>query len=254
MTTLLPALLAAFLARSPAHAAEASALFVGNSFTSVNDLPKVAAAVAESLGDALAAEMEAPGGWAFEQHANSERTRAHIQAKAWDFVVLQEQSQRPALVSPRTENQVAPYALRLDETARFGRPGTRTVFFETWAHKSGDRANCPHVKETCTFDGMQTRISSTYADLARESSALLAPVGAAWRKVRKTHPHIELYLGDGVHPSAAGTYLAACTIYATLFKKSPLGAASLGLEEPDARALQLAARDAALPPPRRRAR
>ncbi|HMZ90641.1 MAG TPA: PKD domain-containing protein, partial [Chitinophagales bacterium] len=38
---------------------------------------------------------------------------------------------------------------------------------------------------------------------------------------RDTHPEIELYIGDGSHPSAAGSYAAACTFYAAIFRNDP---------------------------------
>ena len=34
---------------------------------------------------------------------------------------------------------------------------------------------------------------------------------------------LELYVPDERHPSLAGTYLAACTVYASLLRKSPVG-------------------------------
>jgi len=48
-------------------------------------------------------------------------------------------------------------------------------------------------------------------------------VGPAWMLVREKRPELELYISDGSHPSAAGSYLAACTFYATLFRASPVG-------------------------------
>jgi len=51
----------------------------------------------------------------------------------------------------------------------------------------------------------------------------VAPVGIAWAEVRRERPSIELFFSDGSHPSAAGSYLAACTLYAALFNRSPVG-------------------------------
>ena len=49
---------------------------------------------------------------------------------------------------------------------------------------------------------------------------------------------------DKRHPSLAGTYLAAATIYAALFKKSPVGAQyTAGLDEATAKHLQTVAWD-----------
>jgi hypothetical protein len=38
-----------------------------------------------------------------------------------------------------------------------------------------------------------------------------------------TQPHTVLWQGDGVHPTTAGTYLAACVFYASIFDSSPVG-------------------------------
>jgi hypothetical protein len=35
--------------------------------------------------------------------------------------------------------------------------------------------------------------------------------------------HPDLYDADGSHPSIAGSYLAACVLFATLFGESPAG-------------------------------
>jgi len=46
-------------------------------------------------------------------------------------------------------------------------------------------------------------------------------VGLAWARIRQTDPAIDLYYRDGSHPSPAGSYLAACAIYAAIFHSSP---------------------------------
>jgi hypothetical protein len=44
----------------------------------------------------------------------------------------------------------------------------------------------------------------------------LAPVGRAFASAQQQHPEIALQMNDGAHPSIAGSYLAACVLYATL--------------------------------------
>ena len=237
-----------FLFAGDCSAEKVSVLFVGNSYTYVNDLPKMFSAVAESLGDQVDFDMAAPGGYTFESHAKDDSTRAKIGAKAWAFVVLQEQSQRPDFASAQLVTEVIPFALQLDRLVHAGHASTKTVFFETWGHKAGDRQNCASFPEVCTYAGMQSRLNSTYADLARKTSALLAPVGEAWASVRRFHPEIELYQADGIHPSKQGTYLAACVFYALLFKKGAAGAGRQGLEAAQANILQHAAQDAVFHP------
>jgi hypothetical protein len=60
--------------------------------------------------------------------------------------------------------------------------------------------------------------------------------------VLRANPTIVLWQADGSHPSPAGTYLAACVLYARIFDASPVGVADTGGLSPDvAQALQVAA-------------
>jgi PKD repeat protein len=57
--------------------------------------------------------------------------------------------------------------------------------------------------------------------MAEENTSEVAPVGAVWRYLRTHHPEVDLYSGDGSHPSLAGSYAAACTFYTMIYKKDP---------------------------------
>jgi PKD repeat protein len=60
--------------------------------------------------------------------------------------------------------------------------------------------------------------------------------------VRDNYPAINLYAGDGSHPSLEGSYLAACTFYSSLFQKSSVGASyTAGLNPQTCAILQLVA-------------
>src|SRR5204862_5417386 len=88
------------VATAPAQAQEKQkpvrVLFIGNSFTFVNDLPNMIA----ELGKAgkqppLEHGQETPGGCSFEKHWKDGKAATKIAAGPWDYVVLQEHSQRP---------------------------------------------------------------------------------------------------------------------------------------------------------------
>jgi PKD repeat protein len=66
---------------------------------------------------------------------------------------------------------------------------------------------------------MDSLLAMRYKMMAEENNALLAPAAQVWRFLRVNHPEIELYQGDGSHPSATGTYAAACAFYSTIFRK-----------------------------------
>jgi len=153
-------------------------------------------------------------------------------------VVLQEQSLLPVSPDAQTSVTVEPFAKQLVQTIHSTDPSVRVLFYETWGRKDGDSDFCKSSPAFCTYASMQTQLDESYGKLATESVAELAPVGQAWSTVRQIHPEIELYQSDGSHPSAEGTYLAACVFYETLFKKSALGASPLAIDPTVAKTLQ----------------
>jgi hypothetical protein len=86
---------------------------------------------------------------------------------------------------------------------------------------------------------MQARLADGYFDLGEELSATVAPVGLAWAKALQYEPELDLWASDGRHPSASGSYLAACVFYALLSGRDPAGSNfTAGLEPAEARLLQ----------------
>jgi lysophospholipase L1-like esterase len=93
-----------------------------------------------------------------------------------------------------------------------------------------------------TATPMQAAISEGYRLLGANLGVAVAPAGDAWETVLRDDPTIDLWQADGSHPSPAGTYLAACALYASIFKISPVGNSDLAHLPPDvARVLQIAA-------------
>ncbi len=221
------------------------ALFLGNSYTAYNNLPALVADIAQSLGDSLYHDRNTPGGYTLEGHSTNATSLAKINQGNWDYVVLQEQSQRPAFEAYYVQNDVLPYASQLNDSIKAADSCTQTVFYMTWGRKNGDQINCQFDPVLCTYAGMQGRLRHNYLLMANQNSAIVSPVGIAWRDIRNLNPSIELYVSDGSHPSLAGSYLAACTFYATLFHRSPVGAwHPAGLLTNDADTLQLRAHQA----------
>jgi hypothetical protein len=190
-------------------------LFLGNSYTFVNDLPKMFAELAGSGGHAVETGMSAYGGWTLTDHLNNYGTYRILDADDWNFVVLQEQSQIPA-VRDWQESAMFPAARAL--AAKIRESGAALVFFMTWAHQDGyPEYGLPD------YWSMQAEINSAYTRIAQELSAILAPVGYAWWVARLQDPPLDLWQADGSHPSRRGTYLAACVFYRAVFDESPVG-------------------------------
>ncbi len=214
-------------------------LFIGNSYTYVNDLPALVTGIASSLGDSMYHDIYAPGGYTFQMHSLDPNTRAKINSDQWDVVVLQEQSQLPALWPDSVAVNVFPYADSLNGFIKANDSCTTTLFYMTWGRKNGDMENCPYYPPVCTYEGMQARLRQSYLEMGQMLNAEVSPVGISWKLTRTNNPAIELYNLDESHPSIHGSYLAACTFYEAIFHKSPVGAAfPSGISSADAAVLQ----------------
>jgi hypothetical protein len=190
-------------------------LFVGNSYTTVNDLPSVFKNLSRSGGHRVETGTAAGDGWTLADHAGSSATLAKLASAKWDIVVLQEQSQIPSVAQFR-ETQMYPAARRLVSTIR--NQGARPIFFLTWARRDGWPENgMPN------YASMQSAIDDGYLAIAGEQRAAVAPVGDAWSALLGREAPAALWQDDGSHPTAAGTYLASCVFYATIFRESPTG-------------------------------
>jgi len=197
-------------------------LFLGNSYTYVNNLPQLCRDVALSAGDTLAVDVNANGGQTLQGHFTDNNSISKINQANWDYVVLQEQSQRPSFSQSQVEVEVFPYARGLDTMIKAANACTETIFYMTWGRKNGDAGNCAVWPPVCTYSGMDSMLYLRYMAMANDNEALVSPVGQVWKYLRANHPLIELYQPDESHPSAEGSYAAACCFYAIIFQKNPL--------------------------------
>lgn len=198
-------------------------LFVGNSYTYVNDLPNMVKQIALSFGDTLVHESSTPGGYSFNVHSTNTQTLNKINQQQWDYVVLQAQSQEPSLSPGYVNTNVLPAAQILIDAIESNSLCTEPLFFMTWGRKFGDASNCVAYPPVCTYLGMQERLRTRYLDMTFTHDASCSPVGMAWKKSIEIDSTLNLYSSDNSHPSIYGSYLAACTFYSSIFKKSAVG-------------------------------
>lgn len=182
-------------------------LFIGNSYTIYNDLPWITRQLSLSSCEARALEVDAVAmmGATLEEHwQDGFALRKLRQEGPWDYVVLQGQSMMP-VTEPE---KLARYVRLFDEEVK--QAGGRTVLLVTWAHLD-------HPQDQAVIDDV-------YYKVARELGAAVAPVGDAWRSAQAADPSLTLNIPDAdSHPNAAGSYLAACTLYSVIYGRSPQG-------------------------------
>lgn len=179
-------------------------LFIGNSLTYWNTLPGMLAALADSAGVAkLNASMVVFPDYDLELHwARGSALRA-IQLGNWDLVVLQ---QGPSSVEQNREQLI-------ESTRRYNteirKIGGRPALYSVW----------PSAVRQQDFE----RASESYRLAAQAVDGLFLPVADAWRIVMDDAPGIRLYSADGLHPSVAGSYLAALVMFYQAYDRSPVG-------------------------------
>ncbi len=214
-------------------------LFLGNSYTSVNNLPELVQQLSGSLTQTVAPAAVTKGNWSLggapNDHASDPDSLAQLTAKPWAAVVLQEQSQIPVIPSYKSAF-MEPGAAKLVNKLQSVNTCARVLFFLTWGRKAGGKqcAGSSCSANFANFDQMQDALTAAYLDVAKQVGGAVVPVGEAWRKAIAVGG-VELFSDDGSHPSIAGSYLAAATFHAALFKQSPAGAkTTAGVSDEDA--------------------
>ena len=197
-------------------------LFLGNSYTYVNNVPVIMKSIAWFFKDTIESSENLIGGYTLKNHSNDANSLFKINQGNWDFVVLQEQSQLPSFPDSDVERQVFPFARKLDSLIHLASPCAKTVFYMTWGRKNGDASNCAFWPPVCTYQGMDSLLSKRYIEMAQQNQAQVSPVGAVWKYIRTHNPELELYDTDENHPSQLGSYAVACALYTTIFKRNPL--------------------------------
>ena len=228
-------------------------LFIGNSFTYINDLPGLiqAAAVAGKKTPILV-ETQAYPSHSLESNWNRPEPLGRIQDPNadWDFVVLQEMRGLPvARTGPdgygflygRNEYFI-PYAKKFNVEIQNRR--AITMFYMTW-------------KVPALQGVTQEAWTDSYVRLAKEIRAECSPVGMAIEKSLQRRPDLNLFYDSYPgHINDVGAYLAACTFYASIFNESPIdvlprqlistSSASVSVSLANAKFLQTCAWDAYL--------
>jgi hypothetical protein len=196
-------------------------VFVGNSYTYVNDLPMLFRALVHSQNPKREVETEAfvtPGGYLNERWREGVVQR-HLKTNPVDVLVLQEAggwlrcADHPSLRSSfactdslRTHKRFAEFARQL---------GIRTVIYGTWG---------ADVREQATISRVLRRLSKAI-------DAVPADAGDAIIALRKLDPEVKIFTDEVLHPTPEVSMLAAIMLYAAIDGWLP-EAKAVRLEQP----------------------
>jgi hypothetical protein len=125
--------------------------------------------------------------------------------KLFDVAIMMDCSQCP--IHPQLKSVFRDFAKKHSDTVR--KHGAKPAFFMSWAY-----ADAPE---------MTAQLAEAYTQAGNDNDVFVIPAGLAFARANSQKPELNLYAPDKRHPSLTGTYLSACTVYASLFKKSPVG-------------------------------
>jgi len=142
-----------------------------------------------------------PGGVASYSFTRDNKVVFNKFDKPFDVVIIQDCSQCP--VHPQLKSVFHEYAKKQSEIIR--KNGAAPVFLMTWAYEDEP--------------SMTGGLAEEYTIAGNANKALVVPAGLAFANARAKQPGISLYMKDKRHPTLAGTYLAAATIYSAIYRK-----------------------------------
>ena len=126
-------------------------------------------------------------------------------ARLFDGVMMMDCSQCP--IHPKLQGIFYEYAAKHSATAR--KNGAAPILFMSWAYQDKPE--------------MTQQLAAEYIKAGKQNNALVVPAGLAFAASVAKRPELNLYIADKRHPTLAGTYLAACTVLASVYKTSPVG-------------------------------
>lgn len=192
------------------HRPARTILILGNSRTFYHDMPDMVRAMADSAHDPQKLEitLDAPSGASFEILWNDAATQGLLKQR-WDDVILQGESR--AQSSDELAHSFQTYGADLIDAAHPASGHARLVVHWAYASRLWDDGD-PDGSER---EDLKREIRASTAALGERTGAHLVDVAGIWSVVERDHPEIEL-TEDGNHPTLAGSYLFALTLYGDL--------------------------------------
>ena len=192
--------------------AQEKILFIGNSFTFYWNLPSLVESMAHEKGILLDIYQSTAGGATLKDHWEGKRgleSKKVLKEHVFSTIILQDHSTSPLLKT----NESKEYFNRFIKL--INKKKSEVILYGTWIYPAS-----PLIGKS--FNGTDP-IQHVLKSIADQTNSRMAPVGTAFRLFQDKHSEISVFTSDNKHPSAVGTYLAACVFFKMLTGESPLG-------------------------------
>jgi hypothetical protein len=125
--------------------------------------------------------------------------------RPFDATLMMDCSQCP--IHPKLQSIFYEYAKKHSDTLR--KNGSEPILFMSWAYSD--------------VPAMTEQLAAEYIKAGQQNNALVVPAGYAFANSVAKRPDVSLIIADKRHPTLAGTYLAACTVLASIYRVNPIG-------------------------------
>ncbi|WP_295729388.1 BACON domain-containing protein [uncultured Muribaculum sp.] len=185
---------------------------LGNSFTHYFASAFLLKELARSQGHQLDIRVFAKGSQYLSNHLDLERSRFVTSETGYDFVIMQEQSERYAKYAQSPQEAVVDDCRALGARFREGSPAAKIILENTWAFP---KSNWNGYGSSVAFE--QQLLEGTMA-VARAAGNidLVSPIGVAFDKAVAAGLS-DLFYTDSKHPNRNGAYLKSCVNYLMMF-------------------------------------
>lgn len=195
-----------------AQAEPVKVLFIGNSYTHMNNMPKMFEKISKDAGMNVIVEKCAQSGASFKVHSEREEVYEAIKSRDWDYVILQGYSRELTFDPEHIDTATVPYLNKITTSIYDNYACTNVLFYMTWGYEDGYHER----EETNSYLKMAHKIEEGYRYLSDVYNVPAVPVGMVWKEVKATNS-MDLYAKDRAHPSKEGSYLVASTFFESIF-------------------------------------
>lgn len=199
-------------------------LFVGNSATYVHEIPETLARLANEQGYNVKTESITRGGYMLSQYAEEQNVYDTIK-KGFDIVVFQDNGN---CVSSDEMREKCKNALeKMIKTAKESGANAYIYVRPPYGYSSFGYTPLEQCEE---FDKL-------FGAIAEKEGAKNVYVNRAFAEAMK-NTSLKIWGPDNAHTSEQGAYLAVCTFFATIFKKSATTLGKNDISESEAKTIQ----------------
>lgn len=194
-------------------------LFLGNSATYYNDMPLMVKGLATAAGKNVEVTSITASGYKLSQYIEDNSYYLNLitttlNKTSFDYIIVQDH--REVMIQNSTKSEESFLVLK----ELFDKNGAKVILYETQADYEGRTFKINNSTVFLDHSMMQYYLTKNYFYIGNKHNVEVSAAGPNYTRCTEMFPEINLYNKDKLHPSVEGSYLAACTLYESIFDES----------------------------------